>query len=58
METTKVPTSNSAIANEIIQLEKKYPNNMEFGFQVRKLLMENQKSFQSILNQIMENKKG
>jgi len=58
MKTSKVLSSNSAIANAIIQLEKKYPNNMEFGFQVRKLLMENQKSFQSILTKLMENKKG
>jgi len=58
METSKVPASNSAITSAIVQLEKKYPNNMEFGSQVRKLLMENQKSFQSILSKIMENKKG
>jgi len=58
METSKVLSSNSSITNTIVLLEKKYPNNMEFGLQVRKLLMENKKSFQLILNQIIENKKG
>ena len=58
METSKVLPSNSSITNTIVLLEKKYPNNMEFGLQVRKLLMENKKSFQLILNQLIENKKG
>jgi hypothetical protein len=58
METSKVLSSNSSITNTIVLLEKKYPNNMEFGLQVRKLLMENKKSFQLILNQLIENKKG
>ena len=57
METVKNLSSNSAIASEVIKLEKKYPNNMDLGFAIRKLLIENRETYNSLLKSI-ENKKG
>ena len=57
METVKKLSNNSAIASEVIKLEKKYPNNMDLGFAIRKLLLENREAYNLLLKSI-ENKKG
>jgi len=57
MEITDILSSNSAITSEVIKLEKKYPNNMDLGFAIRKLLLENREKYDLLLKSI-ENKKG
>jgi hypothetical protein len=57
MENTNMLSSNSAIASEVIKLEKKYPNNMDLGFAIRKLLLENREQYDLLLKSIL-NKKG
>lgn len=57
MEITDILSSSSAITSEVIKLEKKYPNNMDLGFAIRKLLLENREKYDLLLKSI-ENKKG
>jgi hypothetical protein len=57
MEITNILSSNGAITSEVIKLEKKYPNNMDLGFAIRKLLLENREKYDLLLKSI-ENKKG
>ena len=57
MEITDILSSNSVITSEVIKLEKKYPNNMDLGFAIRKLLLENREKYDLLLKSI-ENKKG